>query len=222
MASNHSQSPNRSHERSVRSRNAEATRTAFLEEGEKLFAQFGFEGVSLEQLANAVGGNKTLVSYHFKSKSGLYEAVIGNIVTQVISSVSQRLSRNNDAVGTFGAYVEALVFSFADKPAFCAILMREYISGKMSKHDDAFQYVVKFYRLTNELYRDGLNQKKFKTIDPHLLHFSIVGPIIHFIVSTKFRQDSLAAVAPDISNPSLEEFAAHHVKMILDGLVIDP
>lgn len=50
----------------TRSRIAAVTRAAFLTASEKLFAQYGFEGVSLAQLAKEVGGKKTLVSYHLR------------------------------------------------------------------------------------------------------------------------------------------------------------
>lgn len=203
----------------VRNRNADATRAAFLKEGETLFAQFGFNGVSLELLARHVGTNKTLVSYHFKTKKGLYVAVIGKLVSDVMLSVSERLNRTDEAIGTFGNYIEALVFSFAEKPAFCAILMREYIGGTMIDREDAFQHVVKLFRLTDELYRNGLDQNKFKALDTHLLHFSIMGPIIHFIISTRFRDESLEKIAPDITNPSLKDFASHHTSMIIDSLM---
>lgn len=210
---------NKSNDRIVRRRNTEATRAAFLAEGETLFAKFGFDGVSLEQLAKQVGSNKTLASYHFNSKKGLYTAVIGNIVSDVTKAISERLRRSDDSVETFGNYIRALVFSFAERPTFSAILMREYIGGTMSNYEDAFKHVVKLFRLTDELYRSGVDQKKFKVLDPQLLHFSIVGPVIHFIVSSQFRSSSLTKVAPDLSNPRLEEFAEHQVEMILDGLV---
>lgn len=205
----------------TRSRNAGATRAAFLKEGETLFAQFGFEGVSLELIARSVGANKTLISYHFKTKRGLYVAVISKLVSDVMYSVSERLNRTDDAIETFGNYVESLVFSFAEKPAFCAILMREYIGSAMPDREDAFQHVIRLFRLTNELYRSGLKQSKFKELDPHLLHFSIVGPIIHFIVSIQFRDETLEKIAPEIANPSLKDFVDHHKRMILDGLRID-
>ena len=219
MVSNHTTTSNHSSDRVVRSRNAEMTRAAFLSEGEKLFAKLGFEGVSLEKLAKQVGSNKTLISYHFKSKKGLYAAVIDNIISDVTQTISARLHRSDDPVEVFGNYIRALVFTFAERPTFSSILMREYIGGTMSNHEVAFQHIVKLFRLTDEFYRAGVDQEKFKTLDPHLLHFSIVGPVIHFVVSSQFRTDSLPKVAPDLPNPKLEEFAEHHVLMILRGLV---
>ena len=113
MVSNHTNESNQSSDRVVRSRNAKMTRAALLAEGEQLFAKFGFEGVSLEKLANEVGGNKTLISYHFKSKKGLYTAVIDNIISDVTEAILERLHRSDDPVEVFDNYIRALVFSLS-------------------------------------------------------------------------------------------------------------
>ena len=209
-------------ENTARRRNAKATREALLTEGERLFAQYGFEGVSLEKLGDRVGVNKTLISYHFKSKKGLYAAVIVSIIQDVMDAISCRLHEVDDASENFRQHVRALVFSFAERQTFCAILMREYIGGSGVYDEESFHHVLKLFRQTEKLYKDGLAQGKFKELNPHLLHLSVVGPIVHFVVSRNFRDQSLANVASDIDNPSVEMFAAHHQQMIMEGLILKP
>ncbi len=53
-----------------------ATRRALLEAAAVLFAEHGFEGVSVEDVADRARVNKALVSYHFGGKRGLYVAVL--------------------------------------------------------------------------------------------------------------------------------------------------
>lgn len=52
--------------------------------GEKLFAERGFEGASLREIASAAGhGNNNAVRYHFGSKSGLIQAIFRFRVVQM-------------------------------------------------------------------------------------------------------------------------------------------
>ncbi|MCI0570157.1 MAG: TetR/AcrR family transcriptional regulator [Myxococcaceae bacterium] len=44
------------------------------------FARYGFEGASLQAIAEEVGTSKQALIYHFKSKEGLREAVIEDMV----------------------------------------------------------------------------------------------------------------------------------------------
>ena len=52
------------------------TRELLLEVAERLFAQKGFDSVTVRQLAKAAGVNGAMVSYHFDSKNGLLVALL--------------------------------------------------------------------------------------------------------------------------------------------------
>jgi AcrR family transcriptional regulator len=53
-------------------------RKALLEAAEQLFAQHGFEAVSVRHLALEAGVNVSMVSYYFGSKEGLFEELIAS------------------------------------------------------------------------------------------------------------------------------------------------
>jgi len=60
-----------------RERDAEAAREAILQAAEDQFAQKGFAGARVDEIAEASGYNKSLICYqYFDGKKGLYEAVI--------------------------------------------------------------------------------------------------------------------------------------------------
>lgn len=51
-------------------------RLALLEAAERLFAEHGFEAVSIRQLALEAGTNVAMVSYYFGSKEGLFQELL--------------------------------------------------------------------------------------------------------------------------------------------------
>lgn len=54
----------------------ETTQAALIEVAERMFAEHGFDSVSIRQVGIAIGsGNKNVVAYHFGSKEGLIEAI---------------------------------------------------------------------------------------------------------------------------------------------------
>jgi AcrR family transcriptional regulator len=63
--------PARSHKARVR----EASIARILDAAEQLFAEFGYHGVTLKDVAARVGVSSTLIHYHFKGKESIYEAV---------------------------------------------------------------------------------------------------------------------------------------------------
>jgi AcrR family transcriptional regulator len=70
-----------------------------LENAEQVFADFGYDGASLRQIAEAAGVPVALVSYHFKSKDRLYRAVFDRrapmIVEQRLAGLAIAMSEAN-------------------------------------------------------------------------------------------------------------------------------
>ncbi|MCB2107894.1 MAG: TetR family transcriptional regulator [Rhodobacteraceae bacterium] len=53
-----------------------SSRDRILDAAEKLFAQHGFDGVTMRQIMRAAGADVALAYYHFKSKRDLFDAVM--------------------------------------------------------------------------------------------------------------------------------------------------
>ncbi|GAB6178472.1 CerR family C-terminal domain-containing protein [Desulfobaculum senezii] len=75
-----------------------ATRLRLIEEGGKLFAAKGFDGVSTRDIARACGVNLASIAYHFGGKKGLYNAVLEDIFANM-----QRASQPLVAAAMSGA-----------------------------------------------------------------------------------------------------------------------
>lgn len=201
-----------------RSRDAEATRAAFVAAGEKVFARRGFEGATLDMLAAEAAANKALVSYYFGSKEGLYDVVIAALAGETVAAVTRGFEPRGEPAADFQNYVAALAAAIAGRPTFSSILMREYIAGSMQARKKPAQEVLKFYRMTEARYEAGRRAKVFRKTDPHLLHLSIIGPIIHFTLTARFREEAFGKAVDNLSNPSTEAFARYLSALLLDGL----
>lgn len=59
------------------------TRDALLDAAEQLFAERGYEGTSLRDIAGAASQNMALSTYHFGSKERLFEAVVQRRATAI-------------------------------------------------------------------------------------------------------------------------------------------
>jgi AcrR family transcriptional regulator len=201
-----------------RGRNAVATKAAFIAAGERVFASKGFDGATLDMLAAEAGANKALVSYYFGSKEGLYDVVIAMLVRDTIAAVSGRTAPGKDPADNFRRYVLTLAEALNNRPTFPSILMREYVAGSMQSRKTPAEEVLQFYRLTEAHYEAGRRVKLFRKVDPHMLHLSIIGPLIHFVLTTRFREQTIGQIIHGVSNPPIAKFAAHLSGLVLDGL----
>ncbi|MEJ0027652.1 MAG: TetR/AcrR family transcriptional regulator [Rhizomicrobium sp.] len=67
--------PRRPRARNNKARAREASIERILNAAEQLFAEFGYHGVTLKDVASRIGVSSTLIHYHFKGKESIFEAV---------------------------------------------------------------------------------------------------------------------------------------------------
>ena len=70
-------------------KNAEVTKTQFLDVAKKLFAQKGFYGVSIASISGELGFTKQALLHHFGSKEGLYGAVLEGISRRFLEALEE-------------------------------------------------------------------------------------------------------------------------------------
>ena len=67
-----------------RPRDAEATRGALLERATREFAERGYDGARIDEIAHQAGINKRMIYAYFGDKDGLYLAVLDACLTQAL------------------------------------------------------------------------------------------------------------------------------------------
>ncbi len=103
-------------------------RSAFLSAARRLFAQRGFDGVSVKQLAEAAGHNQALINYHFKNKEGLYRECVMPLIGAGLVSMERTLSNcsgQQDFITRFELFVEDFVETHIEHEDLCLILKRD-------------------------------------------------------------------------------------------------
>ena len=109
-------------------RDGARTREAILRAAEELFARQGFEATSMQQIAEAAGVARATPSYFFRSKAGLYDAVLARAVDRAQTAIVRAYEAQDgsgapeDAVE---AYVDALLSFFGSDQAFVCLIQRE-------------------------------------------------------------------------------------------------
>jgi AcrR family transcriptional regulator len=86
------------------------TRTAILDAAEALFAERGYDGVSLRDITGRAAVKLSLASYHFKTKDALFEAVVARRI-EMLGGLRQAALR--DVVAQGHPSVEGVLHAFA-------------------------------------------------------------------------------------------------------------
>ena len=99
-------------------------RRQILSHATRLFAEHGYDGTSVQQIADAVGIRKPSLLYHFHSKDELRENVIAEILAHWNALLPSLLLRSTPEE-RFDATMEALSQFFIEDPDRARLILRE-------------------------------------------------------------------------------------------------
>ncbi len=105
-----------------------ATMAHIVATSEKVFAQAGFNGVSMADLAKAADLPKPNLHYYFGNKEGLYRAVLANIMSVWISATDHILP-DNDPAEALSHYVRSKIALSKDRPHASRVFANEILNG---------------------------------------------------------------------------------------------
>jgi AcrR family transcriptional regulator len=124
MDKNRTRSPGRP--ASVQGEELEA-RATLVQKSAELFAEQGFDGTSLRQVAEAADVTPAMVAYYFKDKAGLLEAVVRECLQTMLSVIRAVVAEESDedfVPRLIGRYLKTTI----NAPWIPQIIIREVIS----------------------------------------------------------------------------------------------
>jgi len=153
-----------------------------------MFAQHGYDGTIMDDLAKLSGANKASIYYHHKDKITLYENTLTALFTPIADAVVEAVEAESDAVKKLEVHIKTFAKANAANPDFAAILMREMASGGANMPVQPRKQMQRILYLLNETLQLGESQGVFKPADTLIIHFMIVGTINLFVTSIPLRK----------------------------------
>ena len=106
---------------------APSSREKLLEVAEASFAQRGFAGASLREVARAAGLGKSSLFHHFATKAELYVAVLERVIARIEAHVLPALARAGGELAQLDGAVDALIDALAEHPTTARLLLRTLV-----------------------------------------------------------------------------------------------
>lgn len=104
-----------------------SSREKILEVAEARFAQRGFAGVGMRELALAAGLGKSSLFHHFPTKAELWVAVLERVIARIEAHVLPALAAAGAALARIERAVDALIDALAEHPATARLLLRSLV-----------------------------------------------------------------------------------------------
>lgn len=192
-----------------------------------LFAEKGFEGTSIRDLAHQADVNIAMINYYFGSKEKLFVALLeakARFMRDRIDALQNDASLSE--IEKIDLIIDGYVTRFLSQPAFHRVLQQELlVTNRESLHKSVIEIFTKNTQDIVAIIEKGIRKKIFKKVDPPLLFASIVGTINQVMMSKTMCNILMKKDLGDdpYSDPSLAKRLTQHIKqMVHDHLLIQP
>ncbi len=190
--------------------------------GTELFAARGFDGVTTDDIAAKAGVNKALISYHFRGKRGLYDAILSS----TLSVAAERLRALAESPRPPQELLLDFIAAFhqmaaVERPCFPALVLREVQTRSRTFSETVVPHILGLFGSIRTIIERGVREGVFRPVNPLAAHLGIIGSLLFFYATEPVRQRLVAQKQLPLTPPSLEEFMQHMQQMVLHGLALD-
>ena len=112
-----------------RRRKGEATAERILDAAETLFAEGGFAGTTLRDVASKVGLRNPSLYNHFDSKEALYAAVLARGIGPVLDALTEVLEAGPEAYEHSSQIIVRVMDLLSEHPRLPRLILHEIVSG---------------------------------------------------------------------------------------------
>jgi AcrR family transcriptional regulator len=152
----------------------------------EVIAEKGYGQASFGRIAEQAGLSSTrLISYHFKGKSELVQAVVDTALGDAAVFMRQRMDAATTRRGTLAAYIESNLEFMRDRPAHIRALVE--ILGATRVGDEVALSDTRL-AVAQEFFRAGQAEGEFRAFDPYVM-----------VVSLRAAIDAVATM-PDVDH----------------------
>ncbi|MDZ7676470.1 MAG: TetR/AcrR family transcriptional regulator [Acidimicrobiales bacterium] len=167
-----------------------STREAILLAARRAFAERGYDGASIGEIASAVGIAKASVLHHFPNKDELYTAVFERLLAEWFLKVENAIEGPYDGWDQFDRGLSAGFEFFAENPDIVRLVRREALDGTHFGVDLGATLRPMFERAVGFLQaqiKDGV----FRDHDPEQMVISGLGAVLSYFSDVPFIEGLL-------------------------------
>ncbi|OQA99033.1 MAG: HTH-type transcriptional regulator RutR [Spirochaetes bacterium ADurb.Bin218] len=184
------------------------------------FADYGFDGARVDNIASRSGVNKAMIYYYFGSKENLYETIVKNIASIIQSSIIELASNvDGDPLDKFYLLIERYIdiVSVIDR-RYLRIMMRELASGgSFFKKIVLPTVIVPVMTLVESIFKAEIASGRIRELNPYLTQIQIIGSIVFFnIIRIPLEDSPLSDII--FKDNYIEAFKSNMLSIIKQGI----
>jgi AcrR family transcriptional regulator len=189
---------------------------------ERLFAEEGFDGTSVRDIAKKANINVAMISYYFGSKEKLLEALVINRIGTMKLRLENLLQEDSTPIEKIDKLVAYYINQINTNRSIYQILHFELSTKKREINTDAFTEVKKNnLKIMENIVKEGQIQGIFQpNINIALLSPTIIGSLIYFHMNKPLYVDLFDLKTDEAYENYIETTLTQHIQKTIKALLL--
>ena len=196
-----------------------STRDLILDEALHCFAERGYEGTSLNDIAAGVGIRRPSLLHHFASKEVLYGDVFERLLSEWLERLDTAIASPQAGWAKAELVLRAGFDLFADTPDYVRIMRREALDGGIHLGIDLSATLRPLFDKACDYFDEQMDQGTFRRHDSRHLLITGYGAILTYFSDAPFIDGLLDEEALTPNN--IRDHCEHVVGFFRAALLID-
>lgn len=184
----------------------ESTADNILESAAVIFAEKGYDGARVDELARAAGVNKATLYYQIGDKEALYHAVLERVFRITADRIEHAVAAREDCEEQIRGFVEVFADTTGNVSYAAPILLREVASGGRNLPQGAIAQMGRILGVLSGSLALGERLGRFRSVNTFMVHMMIIGSLTFYAANEPIRRRN-AESNPEVYEP--EQFISN-------------
>ena len=193
-----------------------------LQVAEQLFAEEGFDGTSVRDIAKKANVNIAMISYYFGSKEKMLEALVLNRISDMRLQLVSLYNENISPTEKIDKLIELYISRINKNRCIYQILHYEFSTKKRELDFQKFTEVKKYnLQALEDIIKEGQDAGEFqKNINVPLLPPVIMGTYFHFHQNKPFFMQILDLKTEEQYDNYIATTLTQHIQKTIKALLV--
>jgi TetR/AcrR family transcriptional regulator len=160
-----------------------------------VFAENGYNGAHVDEIAERAGVNKATLYYQIGDKDTLFANVIHQVIGNAAQGIAHAVAKVDQPEEKLKVYINCIAANVDKNPELPSIMMREVAADGAHLPRVVVEDIVAVLTILTGILEEGRKKGIFVEVGPFLIHMMIVGTILFYkkALPIKDRQSWLPA-----------------------------
>lgn len=197
------------------------SRTLLLEATAALLSERSTLDASLSEIAARSGLNSALIKYYFGSKDGLFLAVLERDAERSMANLASLVGMGIPADQKLKIHIGGIINTYYRSPYINRLINYMIVQGEpKSSQRVAEIFVEPMIAAYRAIVRQGMDEGTFRSVDPGMLYYSVVGACEHIFYAT-YAIPTILGTA-ELTEQTKQQYVQHVIDLCLGGILADP